>query len=468
MNFLFYDLETSGRNKQFDQIFQFAAILTDNKFNQIDEPVEYFCKLRSDVLPEPGAIKVNQIDVRELDEKALCEFEFARLVEETLLGNGNQCVIGYNSMSFDDEFIRFLLYRNLLPAYDWSWRKGNSCFDLFSVFCLGYSFGRLSEIHVDEGPGSLKLENLSKNNNLTHDQAHDAVSDVKATIELARLLREKCPKLLEYALSLSDRAKVRRIITANDLFCSSAGVYGYAENLLALHTQICDHPTNRNSVIGWNLKCDPTDIFGLTVNEIQERMYAKGEDRTIEVGFEDFKTNKSPMVTVFANKASESLRNYDLCLRNLEAVKANLPKLKSLAREIFTSEIPPKDLDADLYIGYFEDVGRDEKQLVKFRNDPANFKPMDFTVKRFQRQLRRLQARNFPEMLSASENEKYLHWRDTQRLSANALDGCVTWTEFEQEFVKEIADFEITENQRQCLLSLREHLSKTHDRELIF
>ena len=466
MNFLFYDLETSGLDECFDQIFQFAAIRTDENFNQIGEPIEYFCKLRSDVLPAPIAIKINQIDVRELDAKGLCEFEFARSVEATLQGDGDQCIIGYNSTDFDDKFIRFLLYRNLLPPYDWTWVNGNSCFDLFPVLCLGYSFGRLSGIKIDDGSEPLRLENLAKCNDLIHEQAHDAVSDVKATIELAKLLREKCPKLLDHALSLRDRVKVRQIATANDVFCLSTKTNGYDDKFLGLNTQICDHPIFRTSVITWKLKCDPANILDLTADEILDRMYAKGDDRTIDVGFEELKINKSPMVVPFSGEVPMLLRDHDLCVRNLNAVRANLSQLKSLAGEIFNSEIPERELDADLYVGFFQDVDRDQRGLQAFRKDPMNFKPSDFTVKRFRRQLLRLKARNFPDMLSASENERYLRWRADQRLGENPPDGCLCWTEFEKEFLEAIIDPQLTERQALCLRGLREHIAKIHGREI--
>src|SRR5437868_5805905 len=121
MNYLFYDYETSGRNEVYDQIFQFGAIKTDSEFNQLADPIEFFCKLRRDVLPSPEAIKVNQIDINELNSKGLTEFEFAKQISATLFGDGDQCIVGYNSKNFDNEFTRFLFYRNFLDPYAWSY-----------------------------------------------------------------------------------------------------------------------------------------------------------------------------------------------------------------------------------------------------------------------------------------------------------------------------------------------------------
>ena len=47
MNFIFYDLETTGRNSTWDQIIQVAAILVDKNFNELErfESIFKFSKL---------------------------------------------------------------------------------------------------------------------------------------------------------------------------------------------------------------------------------------------------------------------------------------------------------------------------------------------------------------------------------------------------------------------------------------
>jgi exodeoxyribonuclease-1 len=50
--FAFYDFETTGTSAAFDQPLQFAAILTDDEFNQI-ERVDIRCRLSPHILPAP-------------------------------------------------------------------------------------------------------------------------------------------------------------------------------------------------------------------------------------------------------------------------------------------------------------------------------------------------------------------------------------------------------------------------------
>jgi exodeoxyribonuclease-1 len=461
MDYLFYDLETSGLSKEFDQIFQFAAIRTDSELNVIGEPIELFCKLRPDLLPSPHAIRVNQVDVRELNAKGLREFEFAKRVEETLLGNGNQCIVGYNSSSFDDELIRYLLYRNLLPPYDWTWRAGNSCLDLYSVVCLAYSFNRMDKLKVNDGLGadSLKLENLAKYNELIHEQSHDAVSDVRATIQLARLIRETSPKLFDHALGLRDRDKVRKIVSGEGIFCHSCSTNGYEKRFLSLHRNICDHPTITNSVIAWNLSCEPASVLNLSADEIRDRKYAKGGDRTINIGFEEFKTNKRPMVVPYWAEVASIATDYELCTSNLRLVCADLSRLADLAKAVFTSEIPTRELDADLYVGFFEDADVDQNQLRICRIDPSMFDHMKFQTQRFKRQLRRLKARNFPEALSPADRDASEEWLQT-KLNTRETDRWLCWDAFKEE-LQEAFEFEgLTERQAHCLTTLRECIAE--------
>lgn len=465
MAFLFYDLETSGLSKEFDQIFQFAAIRTDDDLNEIGEPIEFFCKLRPDLLPTPHAIRVNQIDVRELNDKGLCEFEFAQRVQETLLGNGNQTIVGYNSSSYDDELIRYLFYRNLLPPYDWTWRSGNSCLDLFSVICLAYSFNRLGDLKVNDGtnPDSLKLENLSKCNELQHENAHEAVSDVRATIQLARLLRKGSPKLFNHALDLGDREKVRRIVSSTEMFCHSGSTNGYDRRFLKLHSYIGDHPVIPKSVVTWNLSCEPATVLDLTPEEIRERKFAKGDDRTIEIGFDTFATNKRPMVAPYWKEVETLVIDHETCRKNLADVEKHRPRLAELAKIVFDSDVPERELDADLYVGFFEDVNLDEARLRVCRVNPSEYDPRQFLAPRFRSQLQRLKARNFPDSLSESDRKRSQEWIRT-RLDTRAEGRWLSWEAFAEELQEAVAHPDLTNRQADCLETLREYLTEVHQR----
>ncbi|MBK8464365.1 MAG: exodeoxyribonuclease I [Chloracidobacterium sp.] len=458
MNYLFFDYETSGRNEVYDQILQFGAIKTDSEFRQLGEPIEFFCKLRRDVLPSPGAIKVNQIDINELNSKGLTEFEFAKRVSETLIGDGDQCVVGYNSKSFDNKFTRFLLYRNFFDPYSWSYLNRNSCFDVFDVMSLGYSFDQLPGIKIsDESGPSLRLENLAKWNNLPHDDAHDAVSDVKATIHLAKLVKERSPKLIEHVLRLRNLEITKRIITTNEKFFHSSSFNGYDNKFLSLHTSICRHPTIPKSAIGWNLKCDPSEILQLSVDEIRQQMYSKKELKTIEVGFDDFKLNQSPMVIPYDEKWKGRVVDYEERLNNFNAVKANITSLTKLAGEVFESTIPEIDPDADLYAGdFFGEVRLHAKVCNDVRSNPIAIANSQFTSPRLRRLLGRLKARNFFDELEETERSQYQQFC-SDKFACTGEANWITKKQFDQEMADVLSDNHLSERQMSCLTTLRQY-----------
>lgn len=464
MNYLFYDYETSGTCEKFDQVFQFAAIKTDDQFNQIDEPVELFCKLRPDVLPSPQAIRTNQIDLNELDSKGLCEFEFAKKVCAALMGSGNQCIVGYNSKEFDNNFTRFLFYRNFQDPYAWSWVEGNWCLDIIDILRLGYSFDRLGDICVNDGSGadSLRLENLAKWNGITHSDSHDALSDVKATIQLAALLKKKCPRLFEYAEGLRNLAKVRLAVLGGEMFFHSCGYNGYDRRFLSLHTPICGHPVFGRSHIGWDLHCDPTQLLRYSADEVRAQMYSKKDERQIEVGFTEFKLNKSPMVTRFSKNEKTRLPNFETCEENLEKVRNNLGELVALAKKVFDSAIPEIDPDADLYAGdYFTEVNGDREPFGAVSDNPLLVEESSFKSLRLRRLLRRLKARNYFDQVCKNEQTKFKQFC-SEKFACTEEGKWRTRTIFEREFAEVIAASDLSERQKNCLNILKAHADKLH------
>jgi exodeoxyribonuclease-1 len=456
MDYLFFDYETSGRNEVYDQILQFGAIKTDSEFRQLGEPIEFFCKLRRDVLPSPGAIKVNQIDINDLNSKGLTEFEFAKRVSETLLGDGNQCVVGYNSKHFDNKFTRFLLYRNFCDPYAWCYRNGNSCFDVFDAMSLGYSFDQLSDIQMSDKNGpSLRLENVTKWNNLPHDHAHDAVSDVKATIHLAKLVKERSPKVIEHALRLRNLETAKRIITTNEKFFHSSSLNGYDNKFLSLHTPICGHPTIPKSAISWNLRCDPSEILQLSVDEIRRQMYSKKELQTIEVGFDEFKLNQSPMVIPFDEKSKGRVVDYEERVNNFNAVKKNITSLTKLAGEVFNSTIPEIDPDADLYAGdFFGEVRLHANVCNEVRLNPMAIANSQFGSPRLKRLLGRLKARNFFDELEEAEQSQYGQFC-SDKFACTDEANWITRKQFDREMAEVLIDNNLSERQKHCLTVLR-------------
>ena len=212
-----YDFETSGIDSRRDRIFQVAALRTNLDFEPVDEPINIFCKPSADFLPHPQACLVTGITPQMADEKGISETEFCHKLNKQLM-QANTCTLGYNSLSFDDEFTRNLMYRNLRDPYAREWQNGNSRWDLIDLVRSAFALrpdGINWPVH-DNGKPSFKLEDLTKANNLEHEQAHDALSDVYATIAVARLIKEKQPKLYNYIFNHRDKNSVFKLLSVMD------------------------------------------------------------------------------------------------------------------------------------------------------------------------------------------------------------------------------------------------------------
>ena len=188
--FLWYDLETFGRDPRRTRIAQFAAIRTDETLEPIGEPISLFCQPADDLLPSPEATMITGITPQQAQRDGLREAEFfARLNEE--LSVPGTCAVGYNSIRFDDEFIRFGLYRNFHDAYEREWKDGNSRWDLLDVMRLMRALrpeGLEWPLREDGAP-SFKLDDLAGANGTREGSAHEALSDVRALLGLARRMR---------------------------------------------------------------------------------------------------------------------------------------------------------------------------------------------------------------------------------------------------------------------------------------
>ena len=199
-SFLFYDLETFGLDPRYDRVAQFAAIRTDEQCNVIEEPIVLYCRLSDDYLPDPLAILVTHITPDEVQEKGLNEREFFKEIEKHFSVPGT-CVLGYNNLRFDDEFIRFGFFRNFISPYEREYTHGNSRFDVLDLVRSTHDFrpeGINWPINPSSGYPSFKLTSITEANGISHEDAHDALSDVKATISVTHMIQEKQPKLFSY------------------------------------------------------------------------------------------------------------------------------------------------------------------------------------------------------------------------------------------------------------------------------
>ena len=186
--FLFYDIETTGLNKCFDQVLQFAAIRTDSELNEIAR-YEITITLNSDVIPSPYAVITHRIGPSEF-KTGISEYEAIQKIH-ALLNTPNTISVGYNTLGFDDEFLRFSFYKNLLPPYTHQYANQCGRMDLYPITVLYYLFKPAQlQWPMQNDTVSFKLENLNAANHFFKGQAHNAMVDVEVTLALAKKLHQ--------------------------------------------------------------------------------------------------------------------------------------------------------------------------------------------------------------------------------------------------------------------------------------
>ncbi len=283
--FFWHDYETFGADPRRDRPAQFAGIRTDADLNEIGEPVMIYCRPAPDYLPDPESCLLTGITPQLCLERGLPEHEFAARIEAELARPGT-IGVGYNTIRFDDEITRFMFWRNLIDPYAREWQNECGRWDLLDVVRLTYALrpDGIEWPRKEDGSPSLKLEHLSRANGLVHEAAHDALSDVRATIALARLIRERQPRLFEFALGLrrKDRvaAELRLPATADTArpFLHVSGMFPADRGCLGILWPLASHPTNRNELIAWDLAHDPSELAGLDAARIRERLFTRTAD----------------------------------------------------------------------------------------------------------------------------------------------------------------------------------------------
>ena len=278
--FYWHDYETWGASPAVDRPSQFAGVRTDEDLNLLGEPLVIYCQPPVDVLPHPEACIVTGITPQVAIKEGLPEYEFIQKIHAEFSVPAT-CGVGYNSVRFDDEVTRYTLYRNFYDPYEREWRNGNSRWDIIDMVRLVYALRPEGiEWPVVDGRPSFRLELLTEANGISHASAHDAFSDVEATIALARLIKLKKPQLYDYVYSHRGKREVTRLIdVANKkplLHISS--MFSSEHGCAALVVPLAEHPSNKNAVISFDLSCDPTPLETLSAEEIAERVFTANAD----------------------------------------------------------------------------------------------------------------------------------------------------------------------------------------------
>jgi len=439
LTFFWHDYETFGRVPRRDRPAQFAGIRTDADLNEIGEPLMLYCQPAPDFLPDPESCLLTGIVPQTCQREGVPEHEFAAAIEDQLARAGTVGV-GYNTIRFDDEVTRFLFWRNLIDPYAREWQNDCGRWDLLDVVRCCYAL-RPEGIEWPKHKGgemdgrpSFKLEHLSAANGLLHEAAHDALSDVRATIGLARLIRDKQPKLFEFCLKLRRKEAVWNEIGVGRPFLHVSGMYGPDRGCIALVWPLAPHPTNKNELIVWDLAVDPAELLTLNADAIRGRMFVKSEELPEGVTRLPIKTihvNKSPVVIGNLKTLSPAMAErwgldmeQGLAHAKVLAEKGSL--LDGLWSDVFQRPaLAASDVDEDLYGGFVSNDDRRALQRARGLTPEqlaqrASEGKLAFADHRLDELVFRWRARNFPASLSEAEAERWQTHR-AERLSGETM-----------------------------------------------
>jgi len=422
--FYWHDYETFGTDPRRDKPVQFAGIRTDFDFNIIGDPLVVYCKPSADCLPHPDACLITGITPQYAEQKGVCEAEFTRLIHEQL-AQPNTCTVGYNSLRFDDEVTRNCLYRNFYDPYAREWQNGNSRWDLIDVVRAARALrpdGIEWPVNEEGGP-SFRLEQLTRANNIVHEAAHDALSDVYATLSITKLIRQAQPKLYQFLLQHRGKVEAFNLLQLGSFkpVVHISGKYPAVKNCLAIVLPVCKHPTNSNGVIVYDLSVDPEPLLSLTAEEIRQRIFTATADLpegVVRIPLKTVHINKCPVlapVSVIRPEDAQRLEiDMAICYANIDKIKAASGMSEKLAAVFSGQTYVEQDPDPDLGIysgGFFSD--HDKNQMVKIRRiTPEQLANSQFRFidSRLPEMLFRYRARNYPETLDSDELQRWFEF----------------------------------------------------------
>ena len=458
--FYWHDYETWGTSPKWDRASQFAGIRTDWDLNVVGKPLVIYCQPAVDMLPHPGACMVTGITPQKARDEGLCEADFFREISKEFSQPGT-CGVGYNSLRFDDEFTRYGFYRNFIDPYAREWQNGNSRWDLIDVVRLMRALRPEGIEWPEREPGvpSFRLEILTAANGISHEAAHDALSDVYATIEMAKLVKTHQPKLFEFCLNLRNKTEAAKYLNVNQpkpvlhvsrMIPASLGCISPVLPLAA-------HPTNKNSIIVYDLRHDPSDLINLDIDQLAARFFVSKEELPEgkeRIALKEVHINKAPVLSPMGTLTDAAASEWNIDVQQVnEYANALIPLQNILSKKLstlFTKNrfLPETDPDAMLYDGFIKPDDRKICDQV-LKSDPENLGSLQsaFSDPRMPELLFRYRARNWPGTLNKAETAQWKAFCEQRWQDAEGQIG-INLKSFGQQLAAMSIDPELDENQR--------------------
>jgi exodeoxyribonuclease-1 len=411
-SFYWYDLETSGTDPRWDRVIQFAGVRTDMDLQPVGDEQSFYIQLPDDVLPNPDATLVTGITPEHTRQQGISEWHALAQVEK-LFAEPDTCVVGYNSLRFDDEFVRYGFYRTLRDPYAREWQNGNSRWDIID---LVRATGALRPAGItwpvgEDGLPVYRLELLTQANDLEHGHAHDALSDVHATIAMARLIKQNQPKLFDYFLNLRRKKSIRKLLepTGANVCIHVSGMYPRSQFGTAPVVSVCRHPRNSNSIVVADLSQDVEPLLNWSAERIREALFARGA--AVRPPLKEIRVNRCPFVAELAVLTPENWSRLGFDAKQIKERQRRLaaPGIAQKVAKVYDGQTqePALDVEAALYEGFLQDADRRRCATFAEQLGEGDWVDLDYSDQRLGTLAQRLKARSFASLLSPEEGQEW-------------------------------------------------------------
>ncbi|MGD1822065.1 MAG: exodeoxyribonuclease I [Pleomorphochaeta sp.] len=454
---LWYDLETFGLNPHYDRIAQFAAIRTDEDFNQIGKEIILYCKLSKDYLPDPLACLVTGITPQEVNKKGINEDEFIKKIRAEF-SVPNTVVTGFNSINFDDEFIRNALYRNLYDPYEREYKNGCSRWDIINLVRAAYDLRPDNIIWPEKkenGNPSFKLTDITKANNIEQIGAHDALVDVRATIEVAKLIKTNEPRLYNYSFTHRKKHLMKNLLKApfGEAVLHTHPKYTNKNGCTTLVMPITYDTRNPNNVICFNLNEDITPLIEADEDTI---LYTHG---IVNIAY-----NKCAFVSplsVLTQKIEKKLNlDKQQALSRAQQLSNHPELILKIRNALAKQEIKIiDDSDFKLYSGFFRDEDYKRFEIIHKTNESEKLQvtnALKFDDSRAGDLVYRHILRNYLQYQSTEEKEKWKIFC-SHRIVSPPGNVMITLDFYNRKIEEKLSTKNISESDKTVLLELKDY-----------
>lgn len=398
---------------------QFAGQRTNEDLEPIGEPVNVFIKLAADILPNPDAILLTGITPQQTLSEGLTEAEFLKYFYEEVV-KPETTFLGFNSVRFDDEFMRYLHWRNFYDPYEWHWTNNCSRWDILDLVRMTRAL-RPEGIEwpfTPEGKPTNRLELLTKANNLEHEHAHDALSDVYATINITKLVRTKQPDLFKYLFGCRTKKEVSQVMLAGKPFVYTSGKYSSETLNTSAAALLVKHPRDDSGLV-YDLRVDPTEYAKMSPQELANAWRFNPDSVAPKFPVKTLKYNRCPAIAPLGvmNKpeveqrlqltVTDAMKNFAL-LQSVQVEFANnilkAVKIMDVERDKAYAEKASPSPDGQLYNGFL--AAGDKSLTAQIRNaEPTQLSNYlsKLNDERLKLMLPLYKARNYPKNLTSDE-----------------------------------------------------------------